>query len=215
MVVPGGSNPLRVDERLRGEIAAAVRRVEETSTAEVVVTVVPRSAGHWDVALAAALAAAFLVQAAAAIFYPGASALHVALDSALLALLAVGLVRGLPPLERLLLPARAASRRVEAGAESAFCRQGIFRTRARTGLLVYLSLGEQRAVLLPDDGVVQALPAEALASLRAKAAGLFREKDPGQALLALLDLVRRAVARHLPRAGDDANELPDAPVVRP
>jgi putative membrane protein len=215
MVALGGNGPLRVDDRLRSDLAAAVRRVEESSAAEVVVTVVPRSAGHWDVALAAALAAAFLVQAAAASLYPDASALHVALDSALAALLAMGLVRTLPPLERLLLPARAAARRVEAGAESAFCRQGIFRTRARTGLLVYLSLREQRAVLLPDDGVVQALPAEALASLRAQAAGLFREKEPAKALLALLDLVRRACARHLPRAQDDLNELPDAPVVHP
>jgi putative membrane protein len=205
---------LRVDERLRGDIAAAVRRVEESSAAEVVVTVVPRSAGHWDVALAAALAAALLVQGAAVAFYPDASALHVALDSALAALLAVGLVRSLPPLERLLLPARAAARRVEAGAESAFCRQGTYRTRARTGLLVYLSLVERRAVLLPDDGVVGALPAEALASLRAQAAGLFRQRDPGRALLALLDLVRRITARHLPRAPDDVNELPDAPVIQ-
>jgi putative membrane protein len=205
---------LRVDERLRGEITAAVKQVEAGSAAEVVVTIVPRSAGHWDVTLGAALAVVLLVQAAASALYPDASALHVLLDSALLAAAVLGLVRGLPPLERLLLPARAAARRVEEGAETAFCRQGIYRTRARTGVLIYLSLLERRAVVLPDDGVAHALPPELLAALRTQAAGILREADARGALLALLDLLRRAGARHLPRQAEDVNELPDAPVLQ-
>jgi putative membrane protein len=204
---------VRVDERLRSDIAAAVRKVEAGSSAEVVVTIASRSAAHWDVALAAALAAAFLMQAVAAAFFDNTSALHVALDSALAAIAVVGLVRGLAPVERLLLPGRVAARRVEAGAESAFCRQGIFRTRGRTGVLVYLSLLERRAVLLPDDGVAHTLPPEALATLRAQADALFCGPESGRALLALLDLLRRVAARHLPRGADDVNELPDAPVV--
>jgi putative membrane protein len=203
---------VRVDRQLQDDIAASVGRIEAGSAAEVVVTVVPRSAGHWDVALAAALAAVALVQGAAAAWFDGTSAQHVALDSLLLALLAVGLVRGLPPVQRLLLPARVAARRVERGAESAFCRQGIFRTRRRTGVLVYLSLLERRAVLLPDDGVAHALPPEVLAALRAQAEALFGQPEPHRALLDLLELLRRAAARHLPRQADDVNELPDAPV---
>ena len=203
---------MRVDEGLRREIVAAVGAVEKSSAAEVVVTVVPRSALHWDVALGAALAAVFLVQAVAVAFFEDTSALHVALDAAVVGLLAVALVRSLPALERFLLPGRVAARRVEAGAESAFCRQGIFRTRAHTGLLLYLSLLERRAVLLPDDQVARALPAEALASLRAQTAALFAQPDPRAALLALLDHLRRRGAQHLPAAADDANELPDAPV---
>jgi putative membrane protein len=203
-----------VDEQLRGDIAAAVRQVEASSSTEVVVTIVPRSAGHWDVALGAALVAVVLVQVVAAAFFPDTSAFHVALDSTLLGLAAMGLVRGLPAVERLLLPGRVAARRVEAGAECAFCRQGISRTRKRTGVLVYLSLRERRAVLLPDDGVAHALPAESLAALRAQAGGLFRDREPRRALLALLDLLRRVGARHLPREADDRNELPDAPVIQ-
>lgn len=205
---------MRVDEQLRGDIAAAVRQVEAVSSAEVVVTIVSRSAAHWDVALGAALAAVFLVQVAAVAFFPDTSALHVALDSALVALAVIGLVRGLPAVERLFLPGRSAGRRVEAGAESAFCRQGIYRTHKQTGVLLYLSLLERRAVLLPDDGVVHALPAEALAALRAQTATLFRDKEPRGALLALLDLLRRVGARHLPREKSDQNELPDAPVIQ-
>ena len=203
---------MRVDEGFRREIIAAVQAVEKTSAAEVVVTVVPRSAAHWDVTLGAALAATLLMQAVVALFFDDTGALHVALDSAVLAALVVGLVRGLPALERLLLPRRAAARRVEAGAESAFCRQGIFRTHAHVGVLVYLSLLERRAVLLPDDGVARALPAEALASLRAQAAAIFAGPDPRAALLSLLDHLRRLGAQHLPASGDKVNELPDEPV---
>jgi putative membrane protein len=121
-------------------------------------------------------------------------------------------VRWFAPVQRLLLPGRVAARRVEAGAESAFCRQGIFRTRARTGVLLYLSLLERRAVLLPDDELVRALPPDALEALRSQAAALFRQPDSRQALLVLLDLLRRLAARHLPAGPDDVNELPDAPV---
>jgi len=204
---------VRVDEGLRGEVAAAVRAVEANSGQQVVVTIVPRSAAHWEVALSAALAVSLSVEVLAALLYPDASALAVALDSVLGALLTALLVRGIHPLERLLLPRRVAARRVEKGAESAFCRQGVFRTHKRVGVLVYLSLLERRAVLLPDDGVVHALPEAAMASLRAQASALFGEPEPKQALLGLLDLMRRQGARYLPRSKDDVNELPDTPVI--
>lgn len=204
---------LRVTEQLRSDITGAVKRIEAASAAEVVVTVVPRSALHWDVTLAAALALVFGVQLLAAELLGDLSALDVLLDAAVAAGLGVALARGLPPVQRLLLPGRVAARRVEAGAESAFLRQGVYRTRARTGVLVYVSLLERRAVLLPDDGVAHALPPATLAALQAQAAALFSGPDPHRALLALLDAMGRATARHLPCGEDDVNELPDAPVL--
>jgi len=204
---------MRVDEGLRCEIVAAVKAIEKASAAEVVVTVVPRSAAYWDVTLGAALAASLLLQAVVGFFLEDIGALQAALDSAVLAILVVGLVR-LSVLERLLLPRRMAARRVEAAAESAFCRQGIYRTRAHIGVLVYLSLLERRAIFLPDDGVAHALPAEALASVRTQAAAIFAGPDPRAALLNLLDHLRRLGAQHLAASKDKVNELPDEPVTR-
>ena len=204
---------LRVDERLRGDIVAAVQRIEKASAAEVVVTIVPRAALHWDVTLAAALAAVFTVQVVAAALLGDLTALDVALDAGAAALLVVALVRGLPPVQRLLLPGRVAARRAELGAESAFCRQGVFRTRRHTGVLVYLAILERRAVFLPDDGVSRALPPAALATLRTQASAIFAGRDPRGALLAFLEALARATARHLPCTADDVNELPDAPVM--
>ncbi len=203
---------MRVDEALRREIVAAVQKIEQASTAEVVVTIVPRSAAHWDVTLGFSLAAVMVFQAAAAAFFPDVSALHAAIDSAGLALLVALVGRALAPLERLLVPRRVKERRVGLGAESAFCRQGIFRTRAHTGILIYLSLLERRAALLPDDGLAHALPAESLAALRTETARIFDAPDAAKALLAFLEHLRRVAARHLPAGTGDVNELPDAPV---
>jgi len=204
---------LRVDERLRGDIVAAVQKIEKASAAEVVVTIVPRAARHWDVTLAAALGVVFATQVAAAAVLGDLTAVDVALDALVAALLVVALVRGLPPVQRLLLPGRVAARRAELGAESAFCRQGVFRTRARTGVLVYLAVLERRAIFLPDDGVSRSLPPASLAALRAQAEAVFAGRDPRGALLAFLEALARATARHLPCGADDVNELPDAPVM--
>jgi putative membrane protein len=204
---------LRVDERLRGDLVAAVQRIEKASAAEVVVTVVPRAAGHWDVTLAATLGVVLAAQLAAAALLGDVTALGVLIDAVVAAAVAVAVVRVFPVVQRVLLPRRAAVRRVEQGAESAFFRQGIYRTRGRTGVLLYLAVLERRAVLLPDDAVVHALPPATLAALRTQADGVLAGRDPRAALLTLLDQLGRAAARHLPAGPGDLNELPDAPVM--
>jgi len=51
------------------------------------------------------------------------------------------------------------SRFVHSAAREAFLREEVFRTEARIGILLYISLEERMTVVLPDTGIVKAVPA--------------------------------------------------------
>ena len=113
-----------------------------------------------------------------------------------------------PSLRRLL--TRPSRRRefVRGAAKAAFVDLGISRTSGRWGVLVFLSMLERDAEVVPDSGIDLAAMGEewtaAVSALRAAVArmdfALFHEK-----LLALGPLLGKA---H-PRRDDDVNELPD------
>jgi putative membrane protein len=113
----------------------------------------------------------------------------------------------LPALRRLLVPPDVLAERVRQRAAQAFVDQEIFRTRDRSGVLIFLSLFERRVVVRADrglDGVVA--PHEWEEVVEAIAAGM-RRGQPGPALA---DGIRRcaALAGRLPARPDDRDELP-------
>ena len=63
-----------------------------------------------------------------------------------------------PPLRRALAGREAMARAVRRAAEAAFTREGVFETRDRTGILIFLSLLEHQVVVLPDTGIAAKAP---------------------------------------------------------
>jgi len=104
-------------------------------------------------------------------------------------------------------------RRVDAAAAGEFLRHEVFRTRDRSGILIYVSLFERRVRVIADEGVYRALAKPAWDELANAVAAEMRSRPPASALL---EAVRRAsalVGEHGPRRrADDVNELPDAPL---
>ncbi|MBI3201229.1 MAG: hypothetical protein HYZ29_06760 [Myxococcales bacterium] len=82
---------------------------------------------------------------------------------------------------------------------------GVSRTRDRTGLLVFVSMFERKVVVVPDVGIDRAELGEALAKLES----VLSESPELPRLVAALDELASPLARVLPRADDDENELPD------
>lgn len=191
------------------EVEAAVTRVERSTSAELVVAVVPRSADHWQgrvlVSVLWSLAAALGVLQ----FRPGNRGMF-----ALLVEVAVGvlgfLLLGWPPLHRFFVSPAAAERAAHARAFQLFAERGLYGTKRRTALLIFVSELERRVVLLGDatihaqlgqagwDAEVQRL----IACIRAG-----RLKDGLLEVIAQLEPRLAAVAPH--QAGDE-NELPDS-----
>jgi len=193
----------------RKRVTEAVVDVESRTAAELVV-VVRRASGKWrevDLAVGAVVAFGVLLLL---LFHPRPIAVEIMpLDVTLAFFGGVVLCAGIAPFKRTLLSRKRVSALVHAAACAAFVDQGVSRTRGRTGMLVYVSVFERRVELVADVGVDAKLVEAEVRALSASVTG-------GPDFDAFVEALRRlgpALAASLPRAEDDVNELPDAPVV--
>ncbi len=83
------------------------------------------------------------------------------------------------------------------------------RTIGRTGILIYLSLDERMAEIVADSAIHTAVPdahwGDAMTALVAQ----VREGRIADGMIAAIGKVGTILSANLPRAADDANELPD------
>lgn len=115
----------------------------------------------------------------------------------------------LPDFARLFLDAHRAEVETRQFAESLFLSREVFATRKRTGILLLVSLFEQRVVVLPDTGLRRRLNADVLQGIISRMAAPLASGQVGRALeagLAGLEEVLGAGAT----AASGENELPNA-----
>jgi putative membrane protein len=192
----------------------AIARVEEGTSAEVVVVVEPRSGSYWDVDLAAGAGVA-LAALTALMYSPWVHTELVTLvDVVVFFALGAWLSSAVPAIRRALTRSARRSLQVRDASAASFYLEKVWTTTGRTGILVYLSLLERELVVLADRGVTSAVPEGAwndcLATLRSVPAAA----DPPQALLAALEETGRALAAALPPGADNPDELPNLPRAR-
>ena len=115
-----------------------------------------------------------------------------------------------PPVRRLLVDDAALDRNVRRRAEQAFLAEEVFRTRDRTGILVFLSLFERRVTVLADSGISAVVPQTEWDAI---VAGIVAGIRAGRAPAALVEGIS-ACGAVLERHGveirpDDRDELSD------
>lgn len=208
-------------------ITAAVAAAERDSDGEIVTIVAQNSDAYHDVGLQWAMGVVFLALSVVAAFPHMARTLiarligdwdHAIEDWTFLTLL-LGLLilkflivryaLAWMPLRMALTPRSTKARRVRRRAVALFRAVAQGRTRAKTGVMLYLSLDEHRAEIVADasinDRVDSAVWGEAMAAL---IAGV----KAGYAAQGMADAVTQVgaiLAAHFPRSEDDVNELPD------
>ncbi len=198
-------------EAAQGRIAEAVKRAESRSTGQIVPVVVERSQPYEEVRWIAAVVGAALGTGV------GELAPFVDTFARLIALQVAGgllgyLVGRFGPVERLLAGRRHMDDAVLARAEQAFFEHGLHETREGTGVLVFASLREHRAVVIGDRGIHARMgDAEWKRAVDALVEGLRRD-DPARGFEAAIDVVGARLAEHFPRKDGEPvqNELPDA-----
>jgi putative membrane protein len=214
------------DEADRTRIAAAVTAAEALSDGEIVTVVAEQSDAYNDVVVHwAVLALFFAIAVAAAI--PG--RLTLLLDMAvggwvpwtpgeLIAILLFALamifllarwIFGLRPFRLALTPHSTKARRVRRRGLLLFRLATENRTRAKTGVLLYLSLAEHRAEIIADGAINAKVTPETWGDAMAALIDAVKEGRPADGMVASIGKIGQVLAEHFPRSPDDTNELPD------
>ena len=198
------------------EIEAAVRLAEKTTSGEILPYAVARS-DHYETAAwkGATLGALAAVVAAGIARWAGEtwgapSTAWVMLPPAAggaLGFLAAHFVR---PLKLALTGAAKVEHRVRQRALAAFLECEVFKTRGRTGVLIFLSLFERRVVILADAGINALVGQHEWDAIVSGVVAGIRTGHPGKALAGAIGHCGELLERHhAARSADDTDELPD------
>lgn len=202
------------DEQDAQRVNATIAEAEATTSAEIV-CVAASASGRYDRAedifgLGLGLAGAAGVWLFLPDAVPGGDSWAGFTPAAKIAFMAMAVVAGFIggavlashawPLRRPFIPKPQQRANVTRAASAAFFNQSLHRTTAGTGLLIYLSMDERRAVVLGDHAVLDALTQPTLDALCRDLTDLLADTDPAEAL-----------CQTIRRAGEHLTALPPAP----
>ena len=83
------------------------------------------------------------------------------------------------------------------------------RTVGRTGVLIYLSMGERRAQIVADEAITKVTTPETWGEAMAALLVDVKAGRPPDGIAAAVEQVGLVLAEHFPRSATDTNEIPD------
>jgi putative membrane protein len=197
-------------DEARARIEAAVRQAEARSEGQIVPVVVEKSDDYPEARYRGALLAA----GAATLVVLLADVHLVGLFELPLVQIAAGLLGALvsmwDPVERALVGPRELDEAARERALRAFHEHGLHRTARGTGVLVFASLFEHRALVLGDHGIDGKIGEEEWRRAVAALVAGLRRGDPAAGFVEAIGLVGAGLAEHFPRSAETpGNELGD------
>jgi len=215
-----------MNEAEHAKVSAAIAAAEGGTDGEVIAIITEQSDSYHDVGLHYAVALLFLLLALFTV-WPGMLedlwiwamgwTVPPGLQQLLLILLGFGLLVFLValfamrwmPLRLAMTPAATKTRRVRRRAVMLFKAAAERRTVGRTGVLIYLSMGEHRAEIIGDDAITAVTSPETWGEARVALLTEVKAGRPADGIVAAVDLIGTVLAEHFPKDGDDVNEIPD------
>jgi putative membrane protein len=198
-------------DKAAGEaLAQAVRDIESTTDAEIVIAVRGRSGSyrHADYLFGAIIALAGLIFV---LFSPFEFHTYwVPIDVVILFIAGAFVCSRTNAIRRALTSKDFRAKAARTGAAAMFYEAGIANTSAENGLLIYLSLLEQRVEVIADRGILKAVPALKWNNAVFELKRIGRKAEPENLIKAVRDL-GCLLAEHMPATGENPNELPDGP----
>jgi len=217
---------LRLSEADHERVSAAIAEAEARSDGEIIAIAADQSDSYHDVGLHYAVLVLFLVLAFFAAWphqlelwwtrIMGWTAepsqrelLTLLLGLALFKFLVVLFLLKWMPLMLLLTPGSTKTRRVRRRAVMLFKTGGERRTIGRTGILIYLSMGEHRAEIMGDEAITAVTTPETWGEAMAALITDVKAGRPGDGIVAAVERIGDVLAEHFPKTSTDTNEIPD------
>ena len=217
---------LRLSEADHERVSAAIAEAEARSDGEIIAIAADQSDSYHDVGLHYAVLVLFLVLAFFAAWphqlelwwtrIMGWTAepsqrelLTLLLGLALFKFLVVLFLMKWMPLRLLLTPGSTKTRRVRRRAVMLFKTGGERRTIGRTGILIYLSMGEHRAEIMGDEAITAVTTPETWGEAMAALITDVKAGRPGDGIVAAVERIGDVLAEHFPKTSTDTNEIPD------
>ena len=217
---------LKLSEEDHAKVSAAIAAAEAKSDGEIIAIAADQSDAYHDVGLHYAVLVLFLVLAFFAIWphqlelwwtrlmgwttEPSMrQLLTLLLGIALLKFLAVLFILKWRPLRLLLTPGSTKTRRVRRRAVMLFKTGAERRTIGRTGILIYLSMGERRAEIVGDEAITAVTTPETWGEAMTALITDVKAGRPGDGIVAAVGLIGAVLAEHFPNTSEDSNEITD------
>ena len=192
----------------------ALAEAERRTVGEILPVVVERSDPHPGAEWLAALTFVILGSSASLAWMPWQSPLAVLAAQAVLGAVGFGLARSLPDFKRLFIFEDRATAVAEEQAFQEFYANGLHRTEAATGVLVFVSLLEHRVVILADEGIDAKVDAEFWADADDAILDGIRAGSLRDGLVAGIRRAGDLLSEQFPWREGDRNEIPDRLIVR-
>jgi putative membrane protein len=208
-------------------VTQAVAVAEQTTDGEIVTIVTDLSDHYGDIAALWASAAAFLALAITAMFpeyfqgwldwalggwgHEFTAGEYLVMVFALMAIkwLVVWLAMQWIPLRMFFTPKPVKMRRVRERAIRLFKVSAEARTKGRTGILIFLSMGEHRAEIVADAAITDKVAPEIWGDAMLAMIQKVRAGQSGEGMAAAVAQVGALLTEYLPRSDENPNELPD------
>ena len=110
-------------------------------------------------------------------------------------------------LKRFFISDREIDEEVEEAAVTSFFREGLYRTRDETGILIFISVFERRVWVLADRGINEKVKKGQWDEIVSMILGGIKSNSQADAICRAIDDTGRILKEHFPIKADDTNEL--------
>ncbi len=112
-------------------------------------------------------------------------------------------------IDRLIVPKKLRNRKVQERATRYIMESGVYNTKDRTGILIFISIMERRVELLADSGINELISPEKWQNIVDNIIKGIRQKEIVDHLVESINECGNLLAEHFPIQTDDKNELTD------
>ncbi|MBN1115425.1 MAG: TPM domain-containing protein [Oligoflexia bacterium] len=187
-------------------VAEAVRLLEKHTSGEIVPVIANRSGRYFSADLILGIIAGFL--SVAVMYEFGGQAGFAYYMPVNFGGLLLGLVAArVPFIKRILVPEKMMLERVRKEALLAFYEQGLYKTRDKTGILIYVSLFERQVVVMGDEGINSKVSQPVWSDIVNRIIEGIKRKKYAEGLVEGIGMCRVILERNFPIKSYDTNEL--------